>query len=165
MQLPSSLHFRLFIVTLERFDDVSYKRYIYLFFDYRYRGITVDSDTVTAVLLSALSLPMITAVFILTKTPIPPIYSGIRGTTVNAVPLKASSTRTLCSRLNSLIRKYLFRKSDVILSISCYCYYSSRHVIAIRITRRINGRMAIASNIWESSRISLTTLYDQCSKI
>ena len=49
------MHFRLFIVTLERFDDVSYKIYIDVFFDYRYRGITVDSDPITAVLLSVMT--------------------------------------------------------------------------------------------------------------
>ena len=38
------MYFRLFLVTLEHFGDVAYKRYIDLFFNYRYRGITVGSD-------------------------------------------------------------------------------------------------------------------------
>ena len=49
------MHFRLFHVTLERFGDVVYKIYIDLFFDYLYRGITVDSEPVTAVLSSVLT--------------------------------------------------------------------------------------------------------------
>ena len=49
------MHFSLFIVTLERFGDASYKRYIDLFFDYRYRGLTVISDPIPAVLLSVLT--------------------------------------------------------------------------------------------------------------
>ena len=39
---------------LKQFDIVSYKRSIDLFVDYRYRGITMDSDPITAVLLSIL---------------------------------------------------------------------------------------------------------------
>ena len=46
------MHFRLFIIILECFDDLLI-RFIDLFFDYRYHGITVDSDM--AVLLSVLS--------------------------------------------------------------------------------------------------------------
>ena len=37
-------HHQLFIVTLERFSNVSYKLFIHLFFNCRYRGITVISD-------------------------------------------------------------------------------------------------------------------------
>ena len=60
------MHFRLFIGTLGRFGDVFHKRYINLFFDYRYRGITADSDPhPRGVVFSIDPIPMTTAVFIL----------------------------------------------------------------------------------------------------
>ena len=53
----SSMYFRLIIVTLERFGDVFLTKDIELFFDNRYRGITVESNPITAVLLSVLTHP------------------------------------------------------------------------------------------------------------
>ena len=84
------MHFMLFLVTLERFGHVSYKRYIDLFFDYRY------SDPITAVLLSVLTpITVTTAEAILIQTPIPQTYREISGTTVNTVPMRVSNMKLL----------------------------------------------------------------------
>ena len=81
------MNFRLFIVTFERFGDVSYKGFIDLFFKYRYRSNTVDSDPHHHdVIISVNLIFMTTAVFLLIQTPIQRIFRGIRGTTVNIVP-------------------------------------------------------------------------------
>ena len=83
------MHFRLFIVTLERFCDVSYKRYIDLLFDYHYLGITVDSvpHHHSTVVISVDRIHITTIVFILFQTPILRLYRGIHSTTVNTVLL------------------------------------------------------------------------------
>ena len=86
------MYFRLVTVTLERLGNVSWKILIDLFFDYRFCGITADSDHITAMLLSVLTpIPMTTTVFILIQTTIPRIYCGIRGTTVSTVPTRVSN--------------------------------------------------------------------------
>ena len=90
------MHFRLLIVTLERFDDVPYKRFIDSFFDYRYRGITVDSDPHhRSVVFSADPIPKTTAVFILVQTPKQRIYSEFGDTIVNIVPTQVSNIANL----------------------------------------------------------------------
>ena len=78
------MHFRLFIGTLESFGEVSCNRYIDLLFDYRYRGIIVDSNH-----RDVDPHPTTIAVLILFETPIPRIYRGIRGTAVYRSPCRS----------------------------------------------------------------------------
>ena len=67
------------------------KDYIYLFFDYPHRVLTVDSNPHHhGVVISVDPIPMTTAVFILIQSPIPRTFRGIRGTTVNIVPMQLS---------------------------------------------------------------------------
>ena len=84
------MHFGLFNVTLERFGDVSYTRYIDLFCTSA-AAVLPWTQTPLGVVISVDPIPMTAAVFILIQTPVPRTYRGIRSTTVYAYPMQVSS--------------------------------------------------------------------------
>ena len=100
------MDFRLFIVTLERFGDVSYKRFIDLFFEYYYSGLRPHY---LGAVISVDHIHMTTAVFILIGIPIPRIYRGIRG--ISAVlPSIPSPCRSLAAISATSIITYHHRR-------------------------------------------------------
>ena len=92
------MNFRLFIVILEHFGDVSYTKFIDLFFTTitgYYHGLRPHP---CGIVISVNPISMTTAVFILIQTPILWIYRGTRGTTVITVPMQVPSTNRPKSR-------------------------------------------------------------------
>ena len=83
------MHFGLFIVTLERFGDVPYKRYIDLFCTSA-AAVLPWTQTPSRVVISVDPIPMTAALFILVPSPVPQTYREIRSTTVYADPMQVS---------------------------------------------------------------------------
>ena len=104
---------RLFIVVLDSLDNVLYKRYIHLYYNYRYHCITGDSDPIASVF-SFDPFLMTTAVFILIKIPVPQMYRGIYRT---IIPMQLSCLRSNCMALLQWLQRMRMLQKSLIYMI------------------------------------------------